>query len=677
MILSDPKVVEYAALTQRYKSDAQNLSNLSTSLSTASQQSFVNLFDVLHAHKIGDKSRVIEGASAQITKAVKSFVGKSIYDELHKGASRRVSSTKNVQHMIVGCKFQQDVSAYIARATIETATRGTDPETRRHIKEALLAQLFVVWSATCVPLIEAEKASLQEDAARCKSLLTVLKRTLKAACAATATPQTKTAAYEAFFKSVYMSHMHTVERVRRDPWFTSQALLWNPQAVDTSSSADAFLAWCATHGERFKAAFGQDVARLSQLAKERADSQAWRATETVHSIDDPLSAFCFLPPGYIGRFETPTSRVYGRYTKRTATPQSATRALVLVQTVWVLHDIIQKEWLPIRYVSTDYALALVDTERSLYSHKVRAIVNQLIGVCRDAGYMIGEEQIDRVVYDVCAQQAHCATDDDDERTATASSSSSSLPASACVDSCAPTHSAYSIHAQPEPVPLPTAAHVDTLCTSRAKSAQFLPHCVHWHALVDYVVVHVLSELVSCAIDRGRGSGIVSTLEIRTDDLTLSVDQELRAAIHEMPCSELRDALLPLARPESLRQSIPAVVKALLAAGQKGWAAFDRLGSANGSHGVLWTVMYEPDRAKSGMLLTIGYGTHDPMLFLVFNLCSRIKGWMDQSWPLPAGVEWAVKRPRIATMGGQGGGASKPSRAQPAANAAAASPRGKS
>ena len=176
----NPKVVQCAELANQYKKDVRNLTNLSKTLSQAPPTSFVNLYDVLQSHEISDRSRVDSYATVQITKAVSSFVGKGIYDELDACASKRLTSVRHVQHKIAGCKFQADVSNYITRATVDTATRGTDEHTRRGIKEALLAQLFVAWSSVCVPLIEQERVATQDEAKRCSALLTLVKKTIKA-----------------------------------------------------------------------------------------------------------------------------------------------------------------------------------------------------------------------------------------------------------------------------------------------------------------------------------------------------------------------------------------------------------------------------------------------------------------------------------------------------------------
>lgn len=627
-LASDAKAVECAQLTRQYSKEMGNLMRLSTTLREASEHSFVNLFDVLQSHEICDKSRVVEHASSQIVKAVKSFVGRSIFDELYQNPFVRLTSGKNVVHLITACRMQSEVSSHIARATVDTATRGTDDVSRAHIKEALLAQMAVVWSTTCVPLIEAERASLKQDLESCRSLLSVVKRAMRAGRKDGGSTESTSAAYEMLAKSVAQSHTHTAERLRSDPWYGCSALVWPCDAFATPATPPkAFVEWCETHADRFRTALGQDVARLQRLCTEPAESIAWHGLEVVHA--KTIGGFCFQPPGYVGRFETPTSRVYAQFAKEAAAPQSTTRAIVLVQAFWVLRHIVQREWLPIRYVSREYALALIESEIRLYSHTVCGVTAQLKQICNEFGVDVPEEKFERVLFELCAKQAH--------RTTRGVRPDGGCSSTACV-SVASTVPSAPLHVPP-----------DTLCDSRDKSIPFRPLHVRWHALVDYAVVHAIGERVSEAIDRGRGSSIVSALEIRADELIYAAEQVLYSVIRQTANAELRRSLAQLTRHDSLRQSVPIVVKALLANGARGCAEFNKANDAKGGHGALWSASYAPDRAKGGMLLTIGYGATDPMLFLVYNLCSRIKGMLDQSWPLPLGVEWTPKRPRsIAT-----------------------------
>jgi len=654
----DPKVVQCAELASKYKKDVQKLSVLSKMLKDAQPTSFVNLFDIMKYHGISDSSRVDSYASAQITKAVASFVGRGIYDELDSSASKKISSSKHVQHKIAACKFQHDVSTYITRATVDSATRGVDEHALMCIKEALLAQMFVVWSSVCVPLIETERKALQEDVVRCNSLLALVRKTVKSFSGIEIDDaEAEDAAYRLFVKKLCMTHHHTVERVRFDTWFVSSELIWKPAAL---CGVEAFVVWIRANGQLLRNALSQDIVRLQRLCKEPSDSSAWHGIEVVHTINDPIDAFRFHPPSYTGRFETPSGRVYAQYTKVPC--DSITRGLTLVQTFWVLHDIIQRDWLPIRYVSANYALDLVESEIQLYSHTMNGIKRELTQVCRDAGYNIEEERIDQVVYEICSKYTDRSYTASDVPGASSSSSSRRSSASAaapptsssCVDSCGSSSLLSTGSKGCRTMCIPTKPPNDTLCASRDKSTPFLPCMVHWHNIVDYMVIHCLSENVSDAIDRGRGRGIVSDIKIKNDDILAYVEAELLKMATCEECLEMRLIVEQLANKDSLRQCIPSIVKNLVHEGSKGCVAANE--SGNGQC-VDWQAKYEPERLKKSMVLTVGYGTHDPMAFLFFNLCSRIKGCMDQSWPLPVGVEWKIKRHRVSSGAASAGAAS--------------------
>lgn len=624
----DPKAVHCAELATKYQRDVQNLTKLSKTLEESSD--FVNLFDVLNSHNITDRSRVDSYASEQITKAVSSFVGKGIYDEFASCASKHFSSSKHTVHKIVGCKFQQEVSTYIARATVDTATRGTDEHTRLHIKEALLAQFFVIWSSICVPLIEAERKSVQDDLNRCNGLLSLVKKTTKLFLQDLG-DAAEDAAFRSFMKSVCTFYNHTIARIRADDWFVSSKLMWQLNFENVSTKV--FASWIREKGQLLRNALSRDFDRLQRLCKEPADSTAWHGIEVIHTIDDPINAFRFRPPSYVGRFETPSGRVYAKYTQ--TTEDSITRALTLIQTFWFLHDIIQRDWLPIQYVSANYAHDLVESEIQLYSQTVRGITKELTRVCRDAGYNIEEERFDRVVFEICSKYAGRSHN---SASASGAIRASGAASSNCVDSFVRTSSSSTYG-------IPTKAPNDTLCASRDKSIPFLPSFVHWHGLVDYLVIHTVAENVSESIDRGRGRGVVSTVEIRNEEIMTAVETDILNLVKAEKCSEMRHILVKLANRDRLRQSIPVIIKNLIDQGEKGCEASN---NTNSGQDVVWFTSYTAEIAKKGTVLKIGYGSSDPLAFLFYNLCSRLKSWMDQSWPLPAGVEWKVKRPRVST-----------------------------
>lgn len=629
------RIVEYAEHAQRYKANLKELTKLSSTLKQQPPSSFVNLFDVFRSHNIRDRSRVDTHASEQITKAVSSFVGKGIYEELESRASKDVSSSKHVQHKIMGCKLQQDVSTYIARATVTTATRGTDDDARVDIKEALLAQLFVVWASVCLPLIEAERKALQQDAKHVHGLIAVVQRAIGVLNNSERHGKPKSASrYACFFKSVCRSHKHTAERIRIDQWFTSSKTLWPSEAL---SSISVFVEWFEEYGSAFHKTLVKDYNRLQMLCAEPADSSAWYGVEVVDTVSNPMGVFLFNPPSYIGRFETSSGKVYARY-EAVNGGQSITRALTLVQTFWVVHEIIQREWLPFRFVSAAYALDLVESEIQLYSFTVQGITKELTQICKDAGYNVEEERLDKIVYDVCSkytQSLHHRV------VRTASNLSIQTTSATCVDS----YMDKQLSKSKRVMSIPTKQPADTLCTFRDKSCPFRPDCVHWRSLLDYFVIHALAQEVSQSIDYGRGRRVVCDITINSQKLIGIVESYFIDAIQREHCVETREMLLQTCNKASLRQCIPAVIKSLLHVGSHACTDMNVL---TPSSCVLWNTTYKEERNKGGMLLTIGYGSNDPMAFIFFNLCSRIKGWLDQSWPLPFGVHWDVKRQRPST-----------------------------
>ena len=126
----------------------------------------------------------------------------------------------------------------------------------------------------------------------------------------------------------------------------------------------------------------------------------------------------------------------------------------------------------------------------------------------------------------------------------------------------------------------------------------------------------------------------------------AVETEILNLVEAEKCSEMKNIFLQLANRDSLRQSIPAIVKNLINQGEKGGDAFNE---SNSGQDVVWSASYTAEISKKGMILKIGYGSNDPICFLVYNLCSRLMGFLDQSWILPTGVEWQIKRPRNVSV----------------------------
>ena len=476
-------------------------------------------------------------------------------------------------------------------------------------------------------MIEAERKSVQDDLNRCNGLLSLVKKTTKLFVQDLG-DEAEDAAFRSFMKSICSFHNHTIARIRADDWFVSSKTIW---PLDCSVTAS----WIRENGLGLCNALSRDFNRLQRLCKEPADSTAWHGIEITHTVVDPINAFRFRPPSYVGRFETPSGRVYAKYIQNTG--DSVTRSLTLVQTFWFLHDIINRDWLPIQYVSANYAHDLVESEIQLYSQTVHGITKELTKVCRDAGYNIEEERFDKVVFEICSKYTGRPLNTVSASGAIRASGSTS---SSCVDSFVRTSSSSS-H-----VCIPTKPPNDTLCTSRDKSIPFLPSMVHWHALVDYLVIHTVADSISESIDRGRGRGVVLAVEISNEDIMTAVETEIFNLVQAEKCSQMRHILVKLANRDSLRQSIPAIVKNLINQGEKGCDAFNE---SNSSQDVVWSASYTATAAKKGMVLTIGYGSNDPLCFLVYSLCSRLMGWMDQSWQLPINIEWKVKRPRNVSV----------------------------
>jgi len=610
-----PEIVEYAKTIKNYRKDVRKLTGLCKDLET-SDAAFVNLFDVLQTHGITDRTRIASYIGPEVQKAVYGFVANGIHEVFEQFKDIKRSSPKNVVTKILENKFKLEISTHIARATVEFAIRGN--ECIDHVKDGLLAQLLVVWGRICVPLIEGEQASLKSDGLGIHKLIETLKRALEAI--ASKTPSTEDA-FKAFRKSVAMKHHHVLHRISVDPWFKSHELV-PPTAVFACQRA--FEEYFNGTGRDFKARLVEDEKRIAVIVKSRVDHECWYATTLTTIVTDTMGVFQFRAPSYNnGVFMTESGRVYATYTNSAP----SCRCLPVIQTWWALHDMIKRGWLPVHSIGRRYSIALVESELQLYNRKIRGVVELFTDALVEMGIKCADLE------SVLSTASTSVKPDLSLKPRIATSSVDEHEEVARVDRGSETR-------------LPTTSPDDTLTLFRDKSSPFLPLSVHWHSIVEYLVIHFIGSTVSEAIDSGRGACSVNRLSISNDKVANFVSTIMKQLVLANTNAYLSATLERLSSIDSLKQTISIVVKKVLRVGREALTAANTAGVAKN---VVWTVLYNAQPQKQAAQIDIGYGVNDPMLYLVFNLCSRLKGFLDANWPLPVGVTWVHNRPRAVKI----------------------------
>jgi hypothetical protein len=554
-----------------------------------------------------------------IQKAFFQFIGVHLYNAFKDKFPFFHSSAKQTSHLLVASNVREMLVECFSRAWIDGMKSTAD---RSMLRQTLLNDIESVWTTQCVPLIQAERASLKRDLFDISSACVSIKELHGRIEALLKTRLSDNDSAFEFAKHVERAHAYIFERIRNDPWTSTSKIIWKSGMLKRT---------CACNVETNQDVFQnmqhmlEDV--LESLENDRKDienilsvsvnSVCWHGIEINERVDDPLDGFMLLRPSF-GAFESSTGRVYFRKASH-APGEPRIRACTVLQVVHVAKELASNSWLTIGKISTEYAVQLALNEYNDLLFNFGQMKEHLVDVLRQLGKPSNKEDVDEMIHDANA----------------VGGSKISTPQAVAAAAAADGASSTSVDTEEPPPPRldicsPALANpvefVSGVCL-RSNSTRFLPDCVAPSFLIDYLTIHTALSRVTKMIDlRSRGSALDVNLTSR--ELVATVECLLERHQHRMPHKVTRDRLI---------QTVPACVHRLLSEGFKGCNASPL--------SVAWNATFKPSENNNALKLTVGHGSHDDACVVFCFVCNAVMFHLDSNWPLPTGMQWPATRQR--------------------------------
>jgi hypothetical protein len=564
----------------------RRLESLRSDLRETNPKTQVHLCNELRAVGMSEAflRRFFPAFAQRMQRTIAIFVQQRLSDELQSHFDPHRASTHGFARRFFLSKIQEACVECFARASALSSAANAD--SFGQIRTALVARLEELWMKECVPFVEDEKRAMHADALDVSKLIEFVQTVSKA--------QDDQSAALAWAEK-YDSVKHISERVRENAWFDARMALW-----PLDRSAFVCGAWARERGEQCAAALSRDQQDLIRLSRLDSSSPEWIGLKLCESIATPQEGFMLLPPSHINGFNTSTRRLF-------VVPQFYDRSvgkqwnLLPIQLVWILREMLSQNWFQVGGVSSRYAEAIVAAECNELADKTLEILEAL-GEYVDVDPNDLEEALASADKEVSARLFPTGQ--------TSSSSSSS-------------NNSISHFPIPEFLWKPPQ-YTDT-------KLYFFPNRVCITLAVDYAVVHAVHSMIARAVQSSRLKGVAVPVSTTFSNLISTVSTLLRSrtCVNEVEIN-------------SLRQTVPYVVKKLIAFGER--CCKENL--VSNASTVEWNAQIVGKRNKE---LVIGRGSFDRTCDVCCEVCARVKSSMDENGPLPGKLEWTKRRNRTSTL----------------------------
>ena len=605
---------ELLELAISYRNEIDQLKKIQVELNLQNDESdddhkCVDLRALLQKFRFFDKARIqllLEQPIAQLTR---NFIH-SMCRALRQTENPCFSSKRLARHALVEYELIPLLANALASAILDAAL--SNREARIQIRDRLLEEFDRIFNLLCLPLIDGERKSLIEEGSLLRKLAAFVKRLTQMQ----KNKKPVTSIHDTALNE-YPGIAHVVYRVVNDDWFTASrvdhAAFLFACKTPGAEAAKRLDAWLASHALEFHDALIFDCAKITAISNAGAHDVAWHGLQLSADGVDPCTASYIAPPTFLS-FSTTSMRIYAIPTEI----HSHLRLLGVVRTLFVLRTLLSSSIFALGIVKLGFAKMLVEAEKdNLTAHSSRTLA-QLLSIAQDFGLRVEPSQL----------EAHMAEKGD----------SASATNSLVVDT---TTSAVSTTVAPTPLGI----HGDFLVKPlvKVKTIDFMPSRVSKHALVEYLIVYaignelnqILSKQCTLTIVGLENSTIVNL--VATKMLQFHRTKSLAHVFANE--SEINRAVLV--------QLVSATIRKILRAGEAGAAA---AAAAAAPQAVPWTVKYSPAPSQE-LMLWIATSSNEPICLLFFELLMRIKSYLDESWPLPVGVEWTTSTTRRGRRGG--------------------------
>ena len=577
-----------------YRSDLHKFARVLDALSSEPHD-VVDFPVLLASNGLVHRSRIISCITRKVC-----VVADAYFEDLmkiqHAIANPHATSKKLAKHCIYAQVLSSRVAATVSDFAIQAALTP-DPEERERLRGRVTQELDVLHKHFCVPLVAAERESIDSDAQAVHRLITVLKQLLSIHADSGRGPSVLVE----FLKVQLPSLTHIIAVVADDQCYTASRIptqellrLATHGAVDDATTKCIY-EWTTTHAQLFKDLLESDLVRLRTLEHCSDLSPCWNGAEVTDKAEDPCDSAVLLPPTFVGKFINTSGRIVIKNTVNTA----LTRGIGVVRALVSLRTLIVNNWLPFGLVSVKFAQSVFEMERDATMAKSADVMEALRMLINESGFRLDDAQIDAFL-----------------------SSLKSQPQSSNV---APLPQVVSRQASVLP-----CDDFLVIPMARQRKLSFMPWHVPRRSFFDYVTLCSLAKLVNETIEA----------DLRGGTPTLAVfDNQTIVSVVEQQVHSLRDLWPAEVNRNFLSQAVASVIKRVMATGAEA-CNFARSASAQGA--IKWRCSFAQARSNGEYTLDVGKGAKDSMTFIFLELVARIKAFLDESFPLPTKVTWKLQ-----------------------------------
>lgn len=643
------QVNEFAILATGYQNKASRLESLRSRLLSQGDGELVSLRKLFIEHGIYDKARMQLSLSGPLRDAIETF-SSSIYNTVEKTMDPTMSTHKCNRNGVLAHSVIQGCTTILMNACERLVLFDTNMSVEE-VTAQTLTSLDDLWNHVCGITIENERAALTGDLEHLRKLAALVLQANQMVANQRDKPNIFKIAKEKFAK---VAHMHC--RVASDPWFKSHHVpsagikrLAVCSSAPEKEASNAFFEWASSFGKTFHDALVLDCDRIERLLREPAQSIAWHNVAVVESSDGLECATTLMPPSYLRRFTTSGGKTYikNERQRQGEAHDISVRAIACARAVKVVRTLVERGWLPLNLFCKKYVDALIDAEVRLYSDRTVDIVEHLSAVCNESGYAVSEAEVSKIIADMACKNALVERtpahgNDTESGSSTSSSASASSSNTASTSSLLDHRRRRSQNAASDATPVSVVQfyNVDHLVPPQAidnRAFRVNIGCVHSFAVFEYAVICALARIVWTVVDRSRLSGISEDM-VFSSVMVVSETTNILQHDGDILSACTRRVLTSHA---SVVQTVSLAIRKVMTAGRSGFDASER---AKATGRIMWDAEYDTD-AHSALCLRIGRGSRDPMGVTFLELCLRLKAHLDEGWPLPMGVSWAVVSPR--------------------------------
>ena len=595
-IVGNARFDEKLELLRCYRRDVDKITALADDVSGQAND-LVDLHDVLadHRHRV---TTTIERSIKQSTEKWFSNFIRTVDDAL----DERLVTNRATRSSILEFAMEMEVVGILHRGfgdAVCASSAGVDAVRRR-----ILDELDHLFRATALPLVDGERRAMAAEVDDCRRLATHIDQLTKMI-----SNNRSPAELLRYARTQLGRVAHVASRVALDPWFACRPmsefcfyLRANETECHGTDAARDLDAWLRTHGRVAHAALVAGAVRMEAVSKLEDESPRWCAMVVSAETDDAVGERELLKPLGFAPFATRGGKLY-LSTKRL----DDARVVPAVCVLRTLRAMVAHGWLPLGRFGKRFALQIFEGELELLRRKADDVVTELVSIAKDIGVDADEETVD-------AFAASGAPMDPPprrrrEREAIVGGERLQLD----VDDRLGVPPLY----------------------ARRGSSRFVPITVHLRALGQYVVVHAIFNLVNDAItlaERGATSAVAFDTAVVVDAVRHSTTCTAASEWSRRPTDAVRLATLA---DGALQQLVCTTAKQLCFEATRANAhARTKGGGVSG-----WNVHLSPDRDKGANVLHVANCGRDDACIAFLEFAARVKGHLDESWPLPNGAGW--------------------------------------